>query len=73
MEGVQTNNSNDLNHPNDLHFSHAHLKDQILGDPLQGVKTRASLTNICNNMALLSQTEQKSFKEAQNDESLIGP
>ena len=34
MEGVQTNNGNDLNLPRDSHFSHAHPKDQILCDPL---------------------------------------
>ena len=51
MEGLQTHNGNTLNLPRDLHFSHAHPKNQILGDPLQGVKTRVSLKNICNNMA----------------------
>ena len=34
VEGVQTNNGNDLNLPKDLHFSLAHPKNQILGDPL---------------------------------------
>ena len=71
VEGVQTNNGNDLNLPRDLHFSHAHPKNQILGDPLQGVKTKASLRNIYNNMAFLSQIEPKSFKEAEKDESWI--
>ena len=33
VEGVQ-NNGNDLNLSKHLHFSHAHPKDQILGDPL---------------------------------------
>ena len=43
MEGSQTYNGNVLNLSRDLHFSHAHPKDQILGDPLQGVKSIASL------------------------------
>ena len=68
MEGSQTHNGNTLNFPRDLHFSHAHPKDQILIDLLQGVKTRASLKNICNNMDFLSQIEPKSFKEAEKDE-----
>ena len=54
VEG-QANNGNNYNLPKDLHFSHAHPKDQILGDPLVGVKTIASLRNICNNMAFISQ------------------
>ena len=62
MEGLQTYNGNALNLPRDLHFSHAYPKDQILGDPLQRVKTRASLRNIYNNIAFLSQIEPKSFK-----------
>ena len=42
VEG-HANNGNNSNLSKYLHFSHAHLKDQILGDPLVGVKTRASL------------------------------
>ena len=30
MEGLQTHNGNTLNLLRDLHFSHAHLKNQIL-------------------------------------------
>ena len=71
MEGSQTHNGIALNLSRDLYFSHAHPKDQILGYPLQGVKTKASLKNICNNMAFLSQIEPKSFKEAEKDESWI--
>ena len=69
MEGSQAYNGNTLNLPRDLYYSHAHPKEQILCDPLQGVKTRASLKNICNNMTFLSQIEPKSFKEAEKDES----
>ena len=66
LEGLQTHNANTLNLPEDLHFSHAHPKDQILGDPLQGVKTRASLIWL-----FLSQIKQKSFKEVEKNESWI--
>ena len=68
-EGSQAHNGVTLNLHRDLHFSHAHPKDQILSDPLQRVKTRASLKNICNNMVFLSQIEPKNIKEAKNDES----
>ena len=44
----ESENGNILTLPQDLKFKYAHPKDQILGDPLQGVKTRASLRNICN-------------------------
>ena len=71
MEGLQNNNGNSLTLPLDLKFKHAHPKDQILGDPLIGVKTRASLRNICNNLAFLSQIEPKSFKDSENDNSWI--
>ena len=69
MEGLQSNDGNSLTLPKDLNFSHIHPKDQILGDHLQGVKTRASLKNIYNNFVFLSQIEQKSFKEVKNNES----
>ena len=46
MEGSQIHNGNTLNLPRDLYSSNAHPKDQILSDPLQRVKTRASLKNI---------------------------
>ena len=71
MGGLQTHNGNILNLPKDLHFSYAHPKDQFLGDPLQIVKTRASLKNTCNTMAFLFQIELKSFKEAEKNESWI--
>ena len=48
-----------------------HHTEQILGDPSQGVKTRSSLRNICNNFAFLSQIEPNHFKDVENDEFWI--
>ena len=48
-----------------------HLIDQILGDPSQGVATRSTLKNICNNLAFLSQIEPKNIEEVEKDEYWI--
>ena len=48
-----------------------HPIDQILGDPSQGVATRSSLKNICNNVAFLSQIEPKNIDEAEMDKHWI--
>ena len=45
----------------------SHPKNLIIGDPEQGVKTRSSI-NLFNNLALFSQIELKSLKDAENDE-----
>ena len=51
LEGLQSNDSDSLTFPKYLRFNHAYHRDQILGDPLQGVKTKASLKNTSNNLA----------------------
>ena len=40
--------------PKDWKYIHSHLKDQIIGDPSQGVKTRSYLKNINNYLAFVS-------------------
>lgn len=45
-----------------------HPIDQILGDPSQGVNTRSSLRNVCNNMAFVLEIEPKNIEEAETDE-----
>ena len=69
MEGSQTHSGNTLNLPTD--FSHVNHKVQILGDPLQGVKTKASLKNIYNDKTFLSQIEPKGFNKVEKDELWI--
>jgi hypothetical protein len=48
-----------------------HPIDQILGDPSQGVNTRSSLRNVCNNVAFVSEIEPKNIEEAETDESWL--
>ncbi|KAG5524024.1 hypothetical protein RHGRI_030883 [Rhododendron griersonianum] len=57
--------------PREWRYAHDQFKQQILGDPSQGMMTRSSLRNVCNNLAFLSQVEPKSFVEAEKDESWI--
>jgi hypothetical protein len=45
-----------------------HPIDQILGGPSQGVNTRSSLRNVCNNMAFVSEIEPKNIEEAETYE-----
>jgi uncharacterized membrane-anchored protein len=45
-----------------------HPIDQILGDPSQGVNTRSSLRNVCNNIAFVSEIERKNIEEAKTHE-----
>jgi hypothetical protein len=45
-----------------------HPIDIILGDPSQGINTRSSLRNMCNNMAFVSEIEPKNIEEAETDE-----
>ena len=45
--------------------------DQVIGDPIQGVRTKWALKETCENPAYISQIEPKSFKEAKHDESWI--
>jgi hypothetical protein len=45
-----------------------HPIDQILGDPSQGVNTRSSLRNVCNNMAVVSEIEPNNIEKAETGE-----
>ena len=54
-----------------LNYMHNHSTEQIIGDHLQGVKTRSSFRNICNHLVFLSQIEPKCFEDAKNDEFWI--
>ena len=48
-----------------------HLIDQVIGDPVQGVRTIGALKDTCEYAAYISQLEPKNFKEAENEESWI--
>ena len=45
--------------------------DQVIGDPIQGVRTKWALKETCENATYISQIELKSFKEAEHNESWI--
>ena len=45
--------------------------DQVIGDLIQGVRTKWALKETCENPAYISQIEPKSFKEDEHDESWI--
>ena len=45
--------------------------DQVIGDPIQGVRTKWALKETCEYTAYISQIEPKSFKEVEHDESWI--
>ena len=57
--------------PKEWRYATSHPQELIIGDPSHGTRTRASLRNICNHLAFVSQIEPKTFLEAENDESWI--
>ena len=48
-----------------------HPIDQVIGDPVQDVRTRGALKDTCEYAAYISQLEPKNFKEAKNEKSWI--
>ena len=48
-----------------------HPINQVIGDPIQGVRTRRAFKDTCEYAAYISQLEPKNFKEAENEESWI--
>ena len=50
-------------------FMKDHPIDQVIRDPVQGVRTRGALKDTCENATYISQLEPKNFKEAENEES----
>ena len=53
--------------PRDWRYANSHPKDQIIGDPSQGVRTRSKFRNLDNYLAFVSQIELKSIEEAECD------
>ena len=58
---VQGESSQDL--PKEWKFVINHPQDQIIGNPSSGVRTRFSLRNICNNVAIISQIQPKNIND----------
>ena len=57
--------------PRNWKYAQSHPKDQIIGDPSQGVRTRSNFKNVNNYLAFVSQIEPKIFKEAEKDSNWI--
>ena len=64
---MQGESNQDL--PKEWKFVINHPQDQIIGNPSNGVRTRSSLRNICNNLAFISQIEPKNINDALDDEN----
>ena len=50
-----------------------HPIDQVIGDPIQGVRIRGALKDTCEYAAYISQLEPKNFKGAENEKSEFWP
>ena len=45
--------------------------DQVIGDPIQGARTKGALKETCEYATYISQLEPKNFKKAKNEKSWI--
>ncbi|PKA51089.1 hypothetical protein AXF42_Ash010529 [Apostasia shenzhenica] len=58
---------NQFDLPKEWKYKESHPPKQIMGDPSQGVHTRAFFRNKVTHFAFISQIEPKSFEEAEKD------
>ena len=52
-------------------YVHNHLKELIIDDPTQGVRTRSSLRDVCNDVVFVSHLEPKTTYEVEKDHNWI--
>ena len=71
MEELQRKEDQHEDHPKIWKFVRDHPIDQVIRDPIQGVKTRGALKDTCEYAAYISQLEPKNFKEVENEKSWI--
>ena len=57
--------------PKTWKFIKDHPIDQVIKDPIQGMRTRGALKETCEYAAYISQMEPKNFKEVEHEESWI--
>ena len=69
QEDLQDNPQEHPDLPKEWRFATYHPTEQIIGDPGDRVRTRASINNVVNHFAFLSQIEPKNIGEAESDES----
>ena len=71
LEALQRKENQHKDLPKTQKFIRDYLMDQVIGHPIQDVRTKRALRKTCEYIAYISQIEPKSFKEAEHDESWI--
>ena len=71
MEELQRKEDKHENLPKTWKFVRDHPIDQVIGDPIQGVRTRGALKDTYEYTTYILQLEPKNFKKAENEKSWI--
>ena len=71
MENLQRKKDQHEDLPKTWKYVRDHSIDQVIADPIQGVRTRGALKDTCECTAFISQLEPNNFKDDENDESWI--
>ena len=69
LEDLQRKEDQHDDLPKTWKFVRDHPIDQVIRNPIQGVRTRGALKETCEYATYISQLEPKNFKEAKNEES----
>ena len=69
LEELQRKEDQHEDLPKTWKFVRDHPIDQVIGDPIQGVRTRGALKDTCEYAVYISQLEPKNFKEVKNEEN----
>ena len=65
LEDLQRKEDQHDDLPNTWKYVRDHPIDQVIGDPIQGMRTIVALKETCEYAAYISQLEPKNFKEAE--------
>ena len=71
LKDLQTKEDQHDDLPKTWKYVRDHSIDQVIDDPIQGVRTKGALKETCEYAAYISQLEPKNFKEAENEKSWI--
>ena len=71
LEDLQRKKDQHDDLPKTWKYVRDHPIDQVIGDSIQGLRTRGALKETCEYASYISQLEPKNFKEAENEESWI--
>ena len=64
LEDLQRKEDQHVDLPETWKYIKDHPIDQVIGNPIQRVRTRGALKDTCDYVAYISQLEPKNFKEA---------